>query len=557
MKNPVSIMFGLGLATLVTCGGDPQDEFERSTESSPLRVQTRAGGLDGSFGSGGKRTTNFEGSFMSEANDVAIQKDGKIVVAGWARFDLGSTSVSKAALARYNRNGSLDTTFGTGGKVTTACDGSTQIYGIALHQTASATKIIVAGDCLRPSGDLDIFVVRYNANGSLDTSFGGGTGRKHTNLGIVLQKRTDDFAQGVAVQGDGKIVVGGAYQREGAMEGKLPFTSSLIARFNLDGNLDSSFGQGGKVLVDFPDRYKFSQLRTLIITADGKIVATGEVQRLLTDLGSRSITLIRLNANGTLDGAFGTNGRVIAAFGAAESQTGQALTIAPDGKIVVGATWLDNLGEGFYQSDLLLARFLPGGGLDSSFGAAGHTRQPVAGADHLRDVAVQADWKIVSAGIGIDSNGNSTFTLTRHLSNGAADPSFGSAGRVVTPMLGTDSGATALAIQPGDGRLVVAGYQDTFDTSDFAVVRYHAYTCAGFAATRVGTRSGETLSGTAGDDVIVGLGGDDVIRGCEGNDVICGGVGNDRLEGGAGMDICDGESGTDSASTCETVRNVP
>jgi Ca2+-binding RTX toxin-like protein len=126
----------------------------------------------------------------------------------------------------------------------------------------------------------------------------------------------------------------------------------------------------------------------------------------------------------------------------------------------------------------------------------------------------------------------------------------------------------ALAIQPRDGRLVVAGTSDASDGGDFALARYHAITCNGVVATRVGTAGHDTLMGTAGPDVIVGFDGDDTIYGLGGNDLLCGNAGHDTLVGGSGddmlvgdtgTDVCDGGShvGKDTASGCESVTGVP
>ena len=128
--------------------------------------------------------------------------------------------------------------------------------------------------------------------------------------------------------------------------------------------------------------------------------------------------------------------------------------------------------------------------------------------------------------------------------------------------------AEALAIQPRDGRLVVAGYSRTSGPSAFALARYHAIHCNGVVATRVGTAGNDTLIGTDGPDVIVGFDGNDTIYGLGGNDLLCGNAGNDTLVGGsgddtlvgdAGTDVCDGGShvSKDTASGCESVAGVP
>jgi Ca2+-binding RTX toxin-like protein len=152
--------------------------------------------------------------------------------------------------------------------------------------------------------------------------------------------------------------------------------------------------------------------------------------------------------------------------------------------------------------------------------------------------------------------------------SGDLDTSFGDNGKVVTDF-GSSSydRATALALRP-DGKIVVAGSSTASGSQDFALARYHAITCNGVVATRVGTVGPDTLMGTAGNDVIAGFDGNDTIYGLGGNDLLCGVGGNDTLDGGSGDDIWVGDTGTDvcsggthvsgdTASGCENLTGVP
>jgi uncharacterized delta-60 repeat protein len=178
-------------------------------------------------------------------------------------------------------------------------------------------------------------------------------------------------------------------------------------------------------------------------------------------------------------------------------------------------------------------------------------------------VALQADGKLVVAGYALDSH-DPSIALVRYNTNGTLDMTFNGDGTVLTN-LGSDTRdlAFALAIQPRDGRLVVAGR-----SNDFALARYHAITCGGVVVTRIGTNRSETIMGTTGNDVIYGFGGNDTILGLGGNDILCGGPGNDTLRGGDGDDVLRGGSGTDTcdggahvsgdrAFDCESVPGVP
>jgi len=185
------------------------------------------GDLDTSFGTGGKVTTDF-GPGSNSAAAVAIQADATIVAAG-------SSGSGHFALGRYNTDGSLDTSFGSGGKVTTEVGG---IFEAASAVAIDANGKIVAAGGTAPSGFCCQFALaRYNSNGTLDTSFGSG-GKVTTFFGAIAT------ASAVAIQTDGKIIAAG---------GKFdPFgTGFALARYNSDGSLDTSFGSAGKVVTSF------------------------------------------------------------------------------------------------------------------------------------------------------------------------------------------------------------------------------------------------------------------------------------------------------------------
>jgi uncharacterized delta-60 repeat protein len=268
--------------------------------------------------------------------------------------------------------------------------------------------------------------------------------------------------------------------------------------------------------------------------------------------------------SGDLDTSFGGDGTVLTDFESGSSDAAYDLAIQPDGKIVVAG----NSYGGFGGPDFALARYLPNGTLDPSFGSDGtvHTDFGSDTLDEAYALALQPDGKIVVAGYSGLSD-RSVFALARYLSNGTLDATFSGDGKVTTA-IGSSGSANALAIQPRDGRLVVAGSSIASGSQDFALARYHAITCNGVVATRVGTAGHDTLMGTAGPDVIVGFDGDDTIYGLGGNDLLCGnggddtlvgGSGDETLVGGTGTDVCDGGSHVqrDTASGCESVTGVP
>jgi len=380
------------------------------------------GNLDPTFGDAGKVTTDFGDIDFGFA--VALQKDGKIVVAGTA--DAGVTTGDFAVL-RYNRDGSLDSTFGTGGKVTTNFGGSDAGLGVILQKDG---KIVVAGGA-DAGVTSDFAVARYNRDGSLDVSFGTG-GLVTTDFGGT------DLGNAVALQKDGKIVVAGQTSGDFA-----------VARYNTDGSLDTTFGVGGLVITDFAG---VDQGRSVAIQKDGKIVVAGH-----TDDGDLDFAVARYNRDGSLDTSFGTGGTVITTFGGTDDQ-GFAVVLQKDGKIVVAGR---SNAEGF---DFAVARYNTDGSLDVSFGTGGLVITDIGGGfAGGRAVALQKDGKIVVAGIG----GDEDFVVARYNTDGSLDTTFGTGGLVTTDFGGIDTGF-ALALQK-DGKIVVTG---TSNNEDFAVARY-------------------------------------------------------------------------------------
>ena len=212
------------------------------------------GSLDPSFGTGGMVASEVGGT-ISRGRALALQPDGKIVVVGYTWIGLG-LNYWDFGLARYNPDGSLDVTFGTDGVVTTDFVGGFDAAEEVVLQPDG--RIVVVGSAELIPGNFvsrDFAVARYNTNGSLDTTFGNG-GKVTSPLGEI------DSASSVVVQPDGKIVAGGG--------GALTIDFALV-RYNTDGTLDPTFGSGGMVTTDLGG----SDYAALALQPDGRIVAAG------------------------------------------------------------------------------------------------------------------------------------------------------------------------------------------------------------------------------------------------------------------------------------------
>ena len=346
------------------------------------------GDIDTTFGTNGKVTTAI-GSGDDYAYALGIQSDGKIVAAGYSSDMVsGYSGRNYFALVRYNADGTLDTTFGTGGKVTTAIGtGNDIVFALGIQ---SDGKIVVAGQT-DVGADTHFALARYNTDGSLDSTFG------IANSGIALADfGGDDYADALAIQSDGRIVVAGrSFGNDFA-----------VVRFNADGTLDTTFGAGGGVITavgSYADR-----AYALGIQSDGKIVTAGynEVDGALAEFA-----LVRYTSNGTLDSTFGTNGIVTTEI---VNASASAMRIQSDGKIV--AAGRTSVGGGY---DFALVRYNANGSLDTSFGTNGIVTTPIGGyTEYVSALGIQSDGKIVAAG-NSHSGVNVDFAVVRYLTDAA------------------------------------------------------------------------------------------------------------------------------------------
>jgi uncharacterized delta-60 repeat protein len=412
------------------------------------------GDLDFTFGNAGKVLTDLSGG-VDNLSEIALQPDGKIVAAGNYRLTNGNSHIE---LARYNPDGTPDLTFGTGGKVATTVSNFGDSANAVVIQPDG--RIIVAGSVTSPGVvDTSFLLVRYNANGSLDASFGAG--------GIVTTDIADnrDTASAVAVQPDGKIVVAG---EKGIFRppGEERNSDIALVRYNADGSLDTSFGEGGRTISDFGPAadYFADDAADIIILAGGKIVLVGDSD----GAGYYDFLIARYNPDGSLDTSFGTGGRTKTDLGNGYQDGASAAALQADGKIVSVGAALPNS----FDLDFSLIRYNANGTLDRTFGTGGKVVFGLESLrdEELTAVAVQPDGKILALGDSNSAN-NSGFLLLRFNPDGTRDTSFGSAGIVRTPF-GTNAAFTSsLLVQP-DAKIVAAGFTPLFQSSDFALVRY-------------------------------------------------------------------------------------
>lgn len=422
----------------------------------PHLVLAAAGDLDSTFGAGGTLTTDLRRS-SDLANAVAIQTDGKLVVVGQT-YQNNDFSGEDFGVARYNADGTLDRTFGSRGRVKTDFPGLAAVPSSVVVQPDG--KIVVAGGAFflfTFAGNFEI--VRYNRNGSLDTSFGNG--------GIVTTvfPGGGSYAFSLALQPDGKIVAAGTVFVN-FDPGEMSDTDFGLARYNPDGTLDTTFGSGGLVTTDFVG--KEDDAFSVLIQPDGKIVAVGSAN---DPAKFYDFAVARYLSNGTIDTSFGIGGKVTTDFRNGGFDRAHSAAIQADGSIVAAgfAIGLTGLSENF-----AVARYTSSGVLDSTFASGGKTQIDFGSCcQSAYSVLLQGDGKIVTVGYANTESSDSDFLLARLSSTGSLDASFGIGGKVRTSFGDLNGGALGAALQ-ADGKIVAVGFQAFFSNTgvDFAIARY-------------------------------------------------------------------------------------
>lgn len=393
----------------------------------------QSGVLDTSFGTNGFVNTVVNGTYNYSKGSI-VQPDGKIVVVGQA----GEASTYKAFATRYNTDGTLDTSFGTNGSQVVAV-GPVKSFATDVALQADG-KIVVSGYTWDDVTG-DIFVIRFNADGTFDNTFGSD--------GISIADNSTDVSETVAIQNDGKILVGG-YTDDN-------FT---VARFNTDGTIDTSFGANGWSMAQFGSP---SYTRDLALQADGKIVLSGFA------IGSvYQFAAARLNADGTIDNTFGTNGMVAFNIGSG-NDFGEAVAVQNDGKILIGGhKWISNIG---LKHDLAVVRLNADGSFDNTYGNNGVAiARIVDGSNYADDILLQPDGKVIIAGYTVLNNAYD-LAMARFNTDGSLDNTFGTDGMVNTDFNGREDYASAIALQP-DHKIILAGNSFDNGASEILVARY-------------------------------------------------------------------------------------
>uniref|UniRef100_UPI00262434A2 DUF4347 domain-containing protein n=1 Tax=Zoogloea sp. TaxID=49181 RepID=UPI00262434A2 len=439
-------------------------DFDRAT--SAIAVTVTAGNDAPTFDAADFVAATSIGAGNDRAYATVVQPDGKIVVAGYTH----NGSNLDFVLVRYNADGTLDTGFGGGDGIVTQAigTGDDEAYAVALQADG---KILVAGRTVNGTF-FDFAVLRYTADGLLDTTFGGGDGIVITDFGAS----SNDTVSAVLVQSDGKIVVGGTSANDFA-----------VARYLSDGTLDTSFSGDGKQTLDIA--IANDEGRGLALQTDGKIVqaGTGFVG------GVQNFALVRYNADGSVDTGFGGGDGIVTTAISTDWNIAQAVEVQSDGKIVVGG-----YSRGLSDNDFTIVRYTSTGTLDTSFGGGdGIVTTNWGSGDSVWGMSLQSDDKIVVAG----GTGSYDLAVARYLSDGSLDTSFSGDGKQTINLKFLEI-LYAVDVAP-DGRIVAAGYTSDGGSQDFVLTRL---TSSGELDTRAnsGTTSlGGTVSYTENGSAVV------------------------------------------------------
>ncbi|MEO8061917.1 MAG: Calx-beta domain-containing protein [Pseudomonadota bacterium] len=389
-------------------------------------------GLDPTFGGIGKVSTDFGG----DETDMLIQPDGKIIMIGGSGSDF--------VLARYNSNGTLDDEFGNGGLVTTDIAGGADA---ALAGALQGDKIIVVGYA-RVGGNDDFAVVRYNANGTPDTSFGT-QGKVTTDF---FGKRNGAYA--VAIASDNQIIVAGEAQAASGIGADF-----ALARYSANGVFDTTFGgvAAGKVVTDIVGGTDLG--RNVVIDSSGKILVSGAIT-LANEPFLEHMGIARYDSNGVPDNSFDVDGKL----SVLSRSLGEALAMQGDKILIAGSTPVSG------KRQFGLMRLNTNGSVDSTFGSGGLTTTQFSTlGDFGRAIALQADGKILVSGQASNEL-QPDFALARYSANGAPDLTFDGDGKMTVDFFGKGDSAESVAVQ-ADGRIVLGGFVSNITSLDYGLAR--------------------------------------------------------------------------------------
>lgn len=567
---------------------------------SLVRLKTD-GSPDASFGPGGEARADIKGPGTDNPSVIVVQPDGKYVVAGTSSGADGDA----AALARYNPNGSLDTTFGVGGRVRNAALAGIRAVALStggklLAITKDGIVRLTAAGAVDPTfgqggsiaftGDDSTIVVlpdgkfiaavghtqagttelrRFHADGSPDRSFAG-------QGALTLPDLTFRAAANLVVQPDGAVLLAGATPDPDYPPAERP-NDWAVYRVTAGGTIDRAFGRNGLARVRVPGGSYFDDPYAMALAPGGRIVLAGH-RSLYQGFGS-SYAVCRFNADGTLDKAFGNGGFAPDPFGDNgyfyTPELATAVRVQPDGKVLVLGQHQQHDGD-VGGEDVPYPVFGPpwnfrvwgvirynaDGTLDNDFGDGGTLTTDFGWADNPAAAAITADGKLIAAGNAQLSNTGDDFALARYV----LDDPHPITGRIENRVLKISGTAAAdvIRLRVAGGQLTVRGMSPAFATSAFSRIEILGgagddvidASATGIAVLVDGGAGNDSILGGSAADSLLGGAGDDTLFGGNGRDTLRGGDGNDYLNGGRDADQVFGDGGNDQVFAADAARDT-
>jgi uncharacterized delta-60 repeat protein len=417
-------------------------------EALESRQMFAGGALDTGFSGDGLATLNVPGASVV-SSDVAVQADGKTVVVGTAEFRHPSSIIRRIIVARFNLDGSIDTTFGP-------AKNGMNIFGVGPKNSDFGNavsigldgKIVVAGEAWMNRGSFsgDFAVARLLPDGTLDTSF--------DNDGVrTVRVKGDSRANDVVVLPDGKILIAGEDINGGGLLSIADFDFA-VARLNIDGSLDQTFAGGGKRIIGLGDE-EFARAVAIDFTGIpgvnpnfGKIYLAGE----RTDFDGRNeYAIVRLTADGVIDNTFDKDGKVVGKFPGYSDAFLGGVTVQSNGKVVVTGHATDDKGS---NTPVTVARFNTSGLIDKTFGLEGSGVAYIdfGGNDRGSDVI-----RSLTGGFIVGGTSDGKFALASVTKDGLLDTRFEGDGMVVTDFAPNVSGFRVGLASAAGRRIVVTG----------------------------------------------------------------------------------------------------
>jgi uncharacterized delta-60 repeat protein len=442
-------LFGTALG-----GGDANSDgavFELSSATNIL-PSASIGKLDPTFGVGG--VASHDVGFTSTAGELVLT-NGQTVIAGI----IGSPGSEEFGLTRYNADGSLDTSFGTAGVASVSFQGTNDTpSSVAL---LSSGQILVAGSSTVAGGGSEFAIALFDANGALDTTFGNGTGKVLTSFAAG----STDIANAVVTG------VGGEFFVVGSSTSSATGEDFAIAAYNANGTPATGFASSGRELVDLHGGN--DSANAAVVQPNGELVVAGSTENPST--GVTSIALARLLSDGAPDSHFGTKGLIVTNLRGVDDE-GTSVALAPKGLIVVGGeSATGSFSAGTLATDFAVLRYAGTGKLDRTFSRSGFVITSVGQDAAVTKVLVQSDGKIVASGKTTSGFSNTSLgiAVARYNTNGTLDKTFNGTGKTLITLTGqsaTVSLQRPSALAPSDSQATLRQEFEAFVNSAQGIV---------------------------------------------------------------------------------------